>query len=206
MTSSGHIYGVVLNDRAELDELSGAFREKPYAAPPQAPVVYMKPRSAIASGPVPAGQEDDIIASPTLALLFARDASRCTPAQSLDCVGAMALAIDFSLPQTDYYRPAVSGKNRDGFLVLGKWVPLAPVREISTAIDGTASHSWMLDRLHRDPATLIADLSSFMTLRAGDMVMVGLPGDAPHVRAGQSLRVTAPNMPTVTAIIGETAS
>jgi 5-oxopent-3-ene-1,2,5-tricarboxylate decarboxylase/2-hydroxyhepta-2,4-diene-1,7-dioate isomerase len=206
MTISGHIYGVVLNDRVELDELAPEFNEKPYAARPAAPVVYMKPRTAIARGPVRMGKDEYLVASPTLGLLFARDASRCSVAEALDCVGAMALAIDFALPQPDYYRPAVRCKNRDGFLALGDWAPCAQVQNIVTLIDGEAAHTWGLNRLYRDPATLIAELAAFMTLRAGDMLLIGIPGDAPHVRAGQSLRADAPPLPAVEATLEETKS
>ncbi|MCJ2185853.1 fumarylacetoacetate hydrolase family protein [Novosphingobium beihaiensis] len=206
MTISGHIYGVVLNDSVELNELAPQFGEKPYAAPPVAPVVYMKPRTAIARGPVRVAKDEELVASPTLALLFARDASRCSAAEALDCVGGMALAIDFALPQPDYYRPAVSRKNRDGFLALGDWAAPAPVENLSTLIDGKAAHSWGMDRLKRDPATLIADLSVFMTLRAGDVLLIGLPGDAPHVHAGQSLRVESAALPAVEARLEEVQS
>ena len=176
MTISGHIYGVVLNDKPELEKLASAFEAKPYAAPPQAPVVYMKPSTTIARGPIAMAASEALVASSTLAILFARDASRCSRSDALGTVGAMALAIDISEPQPDYYRPAVSRLNRDGFLVLGEWgAPLADPASlrIETEIDGEMAHGWSLDRLHRDPAQLIADLSDFMTLRAGDMLLVG---------------------------------
>lgn len=204
MTIPGHIYGVVLNDKAELEALAPQFDARPYAAPPKAPVVYMKPRAAIARGPVAVHPGETLSAAPTIALLFARDAARCSTGTALDCVGAACLAIDLSLPQASYYRPAVGQKNRDGFLALGDWAPPRLPDTIETLADGRAAHSWQLGRLLRDPATLIADLSSFMTLRAGDVLLVGLPGDAPQVSAGQALTVSAPGLPSLHASLEET--
>jgi len=197
MTVSGHIYGVVLNDRAELGRLAPQFGSKPYAASPRAPVVYMKPRSTIGRGIVRARPGEKLRAASTLALLFARDAVRCTAETALDCVGAACLALDFSEPQASYYRPAIAQANRDGFLTLGDWMPPVLPKVIETHIDNILGHSWSLDQLAREPAQLIAELSAFMTLRAGDALLVGLPGDAPHVRGGQLLSVSAPGLPAL---------
>ncbi len=41
----------------------------------------------------------------------------------------------------------------------------------------------------RDAASLISDISSFMTLAAGDLLLVGLPHDAPRARPGDLVRV-----------------
>jgi 5-oxopent-3-ene-1,2,5-tricarboxylate decarboxylase/2-hydroxyhepta-2,4-diene-1,7-dioate isomerase len=38
----------------------------------------------------------------------------------------------------------------------------------------------------RDVATLIADVSAFMTLNPGDLLMLGVAHGAPRVRAGQA--------------------
>lgn len=201
MTVGGHIYGIVLNDRTELAQLAPRFEIKPYEAVPRAPVVYMKPRTAIARGPVRVSRDVTLRAAPTLGLLFARDASHCAQARALDCLGAICLALDFSRPQSDYYRPAVAQANQDGFLVLGDWDAVPLPRTIETRIDGNGAHAWSLERLARDPARLISDLSAFMTLRAGDVLLVGLPGDAPKAHAGQTLTVSAPGLPALHATL-----
>jgi len=206
MTFPGNLYGVVLNDSAERARLAPQFDQPPYNAEPSAPVVYMKPRGAIATGATRVREGESLVASPTLALLLSRDASRRTPADALDCVGAIALALDITAPQTNYYRPAVGQAIRDGFLVLGDWVAPVPVNAISTSIDGAPAHAWSLDRLVRDPAQLIADLSAFMTLRAGDVLLIGLPGDAPTVHAGQVATVAAEGLPPLHARFEETVS
>lgn len=197
---AGNIYGVVLNDCDERTRLEQAFQQKPYDRPPVAPVVIMKPLCALA-GPLPCDVGQDHVASATVALLIARDTAGCTATNAMRHVGAMALAIDFSLPRQDYYRPAIAQAVREGSLALGAWCnPVLPTA-IETVVDGQQVHVWGLDRLVRDPATLIADMSAFMTLRAGDVLMIGLAGDAPVVRAGQNVAATAAGLGKVTACL-----
>lgn len=194
MTLAGNIYGVVLNDTAERADLAPQFAEKPYSAPPRAPVVYMKPLASLATGPVavPAG---GLTASATLALLVARDTTLVSESDALACLGGAALALDLSVPTSSYYRPAVAQKNGDGRLALGAFAAPAIPAAIRLLADGAVIHEWSLDRLHRQPAALIADLGAFLTLKAGDVLMVGLPGDAPVIRAGQTLRLEADGLP-----------
>lgn len=199
MICNGHIYGVILNDRDERDRLAPAFAEKPYLAPPKAPVVYMKPATTLASGVIALKPGAQTVAAATLALLIERDTTGVDAAQALDCIGASALAIDLSYPEANHYRPAVAQRNADGFLALGAWGwPTIPNR-ISTLVDGRAAHMWSLDRLVRSVPQLIADISAFLTLRVGDVLMVGLPGDAPRVRAGQTLLAQAEGLAPATA-------
>ncbi len=206
MTISGTIYGVVLNDRAELDLLEPDFHREPYCKPPQAPVVYIKPGSCLARGRTPIRGGSSITAAATLALLFARDARNCDSQTAMAHVGAMALALDLSYPRKDYYRPAVAQQNGDGFLALGDWACPALPEEIHTSCDRHQVHSWSLQRLQRDPATLIAALSSFMTLCAGDVLLVGLPGNAPQAMAGQELAITARGLPALNVSLAEAQS
>lgn len=205
MICNGHIYGVILNDSRELARLAPAFQEKPYLARPTAPVVYMKPASTVSRGTVRLKPGQPALAAATLALLIARDATGVSPEQAMECVGAAALAIDITYPQVDYYRPAVAQRNADTFLVMGEWGPPVLADRITTVIDGQAAHSWSLDRLVRAPNQLIADVSAFLTLRAGDVLLVGLPGDAPQVRAGALLCAEAEGFEATVAQIEELA-
>lgn len=205
MINIGTAYGVVLNDQAEQEAYDSAFKNPPYAAPPKAPVVYIKPAACISfnDAPVrlPAG-EAALKLSPSIALLFGRSSVD----GGLQAVAACALALDVSLPGGDYYRPDIARRCRDGFLPLGTFGEVTLPDEIVTYVDDVIVHRWPLSRLIRQPAALIADLSGFMTLRAGDLLLVGLPGDAPLVQAGQNVRVEARNMaPLCTHVVGEAA-
>lgn len=194
MTLAGNIYGVVLNDEAERAALALQFEEKPYAAPPRAPVVYMKPLASVVTGPV-AVPPGGLTAAATLALLVARDTGRVAATDVFSHLGGAALALDLSLPASSYYRPAVAQKNGDARIALGPFAAPAVPKVIRLLADGAVIHEWSLDRLHRQPGTLIADLGAFLTLKAGDVMMIGLPGDAPLIQAGQTLRVEAKGLP-----------
>lgn len=205
MITIGTAYGVALNDRAELATHEAAFREPPYGAPPKAPVVYIKPAACFsfngAQLVLPVG-ETALKLSPTIALFF----GRASTAGGLLSVAASALALDVSLPGGDYYRPDIARRCRDGFLPFGMFGSADIPDEIVTSVDDDVVHRWSLSRLVRDPASLIADLSGFMTLRAGDVLLIGLPGDAPLAHAGQRVKIEAKNMaPLSTHIVGEVA-
>lgn len=200
---AGDIYGIVLNDSEELSRLAAQFSEKPYQTPPRAPVVYMKPRSSISRGPIGVPPGTMLVAKPTLALLFARDAYRVDEAHAMDKVGGTCLALDLSLPQRGYYRPAITESNGDGFLVLGDFGGTLLATEIKTLFNGNEVHRWTSDRLLRSPARLIAELSAFMTFRAGDLLLIGLPGDAPTVEPGSSVDVIADGLRPIRCRIEE---
>ncbi len=200
---SNNIYGIALNDRTERDDLAQDFANVPYGRPPVAPIVYMKARGSTAEGTATVKPAETLRVASTLALMLGRSASKCGEHDALGHVAAVSLAIDLSLDQGDYYRPTVHLANRPGFLSLGQWIsPLFPLT-IRTWIDDAPAHSWSLDRLVRPAARLIADLSSFMTLQAGDILLVGLAGDAPRIDGTHSIRAEAEGLPPVHAQVQE---
>lgn len=202
----GTVYGVVLNDAEERSLLAETFAQAPYRAPPVAPVLYIKPRNAV----VPGGDETglnglaELRAAATIGLIFGRDTARVSAKEALDGIAAMALALDLSEPCATYYRPTVRQSCRDGFLPVGALAPFRPDllgSEIVTRIDGAEAHLWSPARLVRDAATLIADVSAFMTLAAGDMLLIGLPHDAPIARPGQRVEAKAAGLPGVSVTL-----
>jgi 5-oxopent-3-ene-1,2,5-tricarboxylate decarboxylase/2-hydroxyhepta-2,4-diene-1,7-dioate isomerase len=206
----GTAYGVVLNDRDERQALNGAFGEPPYGKPPVAPVLYIKPRTCAApSGAavaLPAGMEVRVAA--TLALLFTRDTAKAERGRAFDGVGAVRLALDLAQPHASYYRPAVRELSRDGFLPLGATAPFDASlgkATITTLVDGQEAHAWSLSRLARSLEDLIVDISSFMTFAAGDLLLVGLPGDAPHATIGQGVEARCDGLPGVRVQLVEEA-
>jgi 5-oxopent-3-ene-1,2,5-tricarboxylate decarboxylase / 2-hydroxyhepta-2,4-diene-1,7-dioate isomerase len=201
---AGTAYGVVLNDQAEIARLGDGLSGDPYKAAPAAPVVYIKPRTCFAFGGAPVLLTEDVptvTVAATLGLIFARDVSaHC--ANGLAAVGGACLALDVSVPHSSYYRPAIAERCRDGFLPLGAPAEVPPnlsSLELVTHVDGVSVHRWSLDRLVRSIPELISDLARFMTLRAGDMLLIGLPGDAPTACVGSQVEVSATGMPTLRA-------
>lgn len=193
---AGNIYGVVLNDRPQLAQMAGDFAMPPYKKPPEAPVLYIKTRNCLASGGGDIALDTGLVqveVAATLGLLFGRAATQISRENALDCVSGICLALDISEPEASYYRPAVRQRCRDGFLPLGNFSAFDPKRlgaSIGTSINGAAVHAWSPERLARGAAALIADISSFMTLAAGDLLLIGLPHDAPRAGPGDRVDVT----------------
>lgn len=195
---SGVVLGPLLNDPAALAALGEAVHAPPYKAPPRAPVLYFKPRNTLAGGgaalPVPAtAGEFELGAS--LALVVARSACRVREAEALELVAGWTLVADLSVPHASLYRPAAPCKARDGSCLIGPRVvprqalpdPAAAVLRV--AVDGRVVQQVRLAVMLRGAARLLADITEFMTLHAGDLLLLGVAAGAPRVRAGQRFAV-----------------
>ncbi|HEF4775465.1 TPA: fumarylacetoacetate hydrolase family protein [Burkholderia multivorans] len=202
----GTVYGALLNERAALAALGDAVHAAPYGRPPQAPVLYIKPANTHASDGaavvVPAGVEALEIGA-SVAVVFARRATRAPAARALDYVHGFTLASDVSVPHPDYYRPAVRFKCRDGFCPLGPAVvPAAALADVdaialSVRIDGEVVARTSTATLIRPVRELIADISAFMSFDAGDVLLLGVAGGAPHARAGSTVEIAADGIGTL---------
>jgi 5-oxopent-3-ene-1,2,5-tricarboxylate decarboxylase/2-hydroxyhepta-2,4-diene-1,7-dioate isomerase len=193
---AGTVYGTLLNFRREHALWAPRMSEAPYKAPPRAPVLYIKTANTF----TPAGQ----------AIALPADAS-VQVAASLGLVmgdeglwGAV-LFNDVAIAHESYYRPPIKTRCVDGFLGVGpKCMPLVQIGglaglsdlQIELHINGVHQQTTALADLVRDAATLLADVNEFMTLRPGDVLMLGsdcLPdGTRPLVHAGDTVEITAP--------------
>lgn len=202
---SGSIYGVVLNDQMERAALADAFSAAPYVRPPLTPVLYMKPRGCVVSFDASVMLAEDanpVEVAATIGLLFQRDASRTSRDGALETIGAACLALDVTVPHESYYRPPVRHRARDGFLPVGAFGLFDEMlleRDIVTFVDGSEVHRWNCGRLVSQTADLIVEISAFMTLRAGDLLLLGLPGDAQFVGPGSLVRAELDGLPPIQA-------
>lgn len=203
-------YGVILNDRTSLARI-GNLDEAPYKGAPKAPALYIKPAGTrAASGDVislPGGAEAVEIGA-TLGLVMGGTVSGVSEAKALAHVSGVVLAADLSLPHTSYYRPPIREKCFDQSLVLSQAVPLCAIEPLvlHTLIDGAAVEARPLNDLVRSPARLLADVSAFMTLEAGDVLLIGVRYKAAQARKGQAVRLEAAGFaPLSFSIAGEVA-
>ena len=189
----GTVYGTLLNHYDALAAMGGAVHEPPYKAPPQAPILYIKPRNTWLAGGeaiiVPQGVEAVEIGA-TLGLVIGRSASRVTEADALSYIAGYVIVNDVSVPHASFYRPSLRFKARDTFCPIGAFVPRHAIGTpdalaISVAIDGRTVHQCSTAGLIRPVARLLADVSEFMTLLPGDVLSVGVAAGAPRARAGQ---------------------
>lgn len=194
----GTVYGTLLNFHGALAALGEGVHAPPYGAPPRAPVLYIKPANTHAPAgtavPLPAGVEALRIGA-ALGMVFARRATRVSPADALGYVLGYTIASDVSVPHDSYYRPAVRSTCRDGFCPLGPYVVSRDaVRDpnhlpISVRINGRTEQTADTAQTVRSVEQLIADVTEFMTLDAGDVLLLGVPADAPHARAGDRIEI-----------------
>lgn len=206
--STGVVYGAALNDRRQLAAMGGALDAPPYGAPPMAPVLYIKPRNCFSFGGAPTALAPELEAvqvAATVGVLLARDLTQARADDVRGAIAAACLALDVSEPTDSFYRPAIRQQCRDGFLPLGELAaPPEAWGEIVTTIDGREAHRWSLDRLVRPLEVLAAEVSAFMTLRSGDLLLLGLAADAPRARRGQAVAVSCAGLPSLsTAVIAE---
>jgi 5-oxopent-3-ene-1,2,5-tricarboxylate decarboxylase/2-hydroxyhepta-2,4-diene-1,7-dioate isomerase len=189
----GTVYGVILNVRQQVEALGEALNAPPYSAPPKHPVLYIKPPNTFAPHgaevPVPPGV-DALEMGATLAVVIGRTACRVSEAEALEHVLGYAVAIDVCIPHASLHRPAIRQRCRDGFLPIGPAVTArADVADpdaltVAVRVNGRETRRWSTSDLVRPVAKLIADVTDFMTLSEGDVLMVGLPPDGPQARIG----------------------
>ena len=138
-----------------------------------------------------------------LALVIGTPAQHASPQTALQHVAGYVLVNDVSLPHASYYRPPVKYKNLDGFLGIGPRCATPaelgdPNRlRLEVRVDGRLQQTVDLGRMLRPAAQLIADVSEFMTLRHGDVLLLGLGADRPGARAGQRIDIQAPGIPAL---------
>lgn len=196
---SGVVYGALMNHQPQLDALGDAVHQPPYKAPPQAPVLALRPRNTLAGdgAVVVVPQDADTLAlGAQLGIVIGRSISRVGEAQALQAVAGYTTVTDLWVPHASHYRPAVRFKARDGFCIIGPAVvpasalPHPDALDVQVCIDGQVAQRSSTGQRVRGVARLIADISEFMTLQPGDLLLLGPAHPAPLVRAGQAATIT----------------
>lgn len=196
---SGVVYGTLLNHRPALAALSDAVNAAPYKAAPVAPVLYQKPRNTLAGDGaqvvVPAG-EAELELGAALGIVIGRTACRVSEADAMNHVAGYLSVADLCIPHESFYRPSLRFRARDGFCVLAPAVtPREAVADpddlvVRVMVDGEVAQQSTTGERIRGVARLLADVTDFMTLSPGDILMLGISAGAPRVRAGQQACIT----------------
>ncbi len=195
---SGVVYGALLNHAPAMAGMEAAACQAPYHAPPLAPVLYIKPRNTLAG-------HGDAIAVPAdapqlevgacLGIVIGHTACRVPEGQVLEHVAGYTIVGDVSVPHGSFYRPSIRFKARDGFCPIGpRVVPRSQIADpdalaVQVHLDGALVHATTTGGRIRPVARLLAEVSAFMTLAPGDVLLLGASAGAPHVRAGQQVRI-----------------
>ncbi|AKS09225.1 fumarylacetoacetate hydrolase family protein [Pseudomonas trivialis] len=195
--ASGTLFGVALNYRGLLDQHLAAFQQAPYQKPPTKPVLFIKtPNTRNGHGAVvlhPQGER--LQPGPALGVVIGQRASRVSLENAMAHVAGYVVVNEFSLPEDSYYRPAVKAKCRDGFCVLGpRLVPrdqIANPNQLSLklSVNGELRQENSTANWVRDIPQLIAEISEFMTLHPGDVLITGTPEGRVDVLPGDTVEV-----------------
>ena len=195
---SGVVYGTLLNHEPVLQALGDAVNAPPYKAAPRAPVLYLKPRNTLAGNgdrvAVPADAAELEVGA-ALGIVIEKTACRVSIELALEHVAGYTIVNDISVPHEVFYRPSIRFKARDGFCPVGPVV--VPRGEIANPddlvvqvfVDGELKQRATTGQRLRNVARLLADVTEFMTLLPGDVLMLGVAAGAPRVRAGQQSRI-----------------
>nr|WP_314529914.1 fumarylacetoacetate hydrolase family protein [uncultured Pseudomonas sp.] len=195
--ASGTLFGVALNYQGLLDQHLAAFQQAPYQKPPAQPVLYIKTpntrnqHDAVVLHP----QGERLQPGPALGVVIGQRASRVSLDNAMAHVAGYVVVNEFSLPEDSYYRPAVKAKCRDGFCALGP--ALVPRDQVSNP-NQLSLKLWVNGELRQENSTanwvrdipqLIAEISEFMTLHPGDVLITGTPEGRVDVLPGDKVEV-----------------
>ena len=200
--SLGTVYGALLNDRATVERLSPQFDSAPYKAPPKAPILYIKPRNTFATeGAVVAipAQPGEVRIDATIGLVIAKPAKGVSVDDALSHVAGFVVVSDVTLPHENYYRPAILQRDRDGFCPISALFKDEAGFDLdnatlSVSINGERAYERSFATLVRPAAQLIADVTEFMTLAAGDVLLLGPGEGSPVARPGDKVKITVPGL------------
>ena len=214
---TGTVYGTLLNFQREREVFAPQMTQPPYKAPPQAPVLFVKTANTWSANgaavPVPARvPQVEVGATIAMVMGFAPDLEYFRPEAlvnsalvAINEVAFYVLTNDFSIPHASYFRPPVKFKCLDGFLGVGSQrVAVDQVADpahlkLEVRINGQLCQTVDFSHMVRSAAQLLADVGQFMTLREGDVLMLGcdcLPvGGRPLARAGDRIDISVPGMP-----------
>ena len=201
---TGTVYGTLLNFQGEMDALAPQMSQAPYKAAPRAPVLYVKTANTwTANGSdivlppsasqVEVGATIGMLIRPLALVKYARTATFS--------IANYVLMNDLSIPHASFFRPPVKYKCVDGFLGVGSQLMSAelagdPARfKLDLHINGELRQRIDFAHLVRSANQLLADVSEFMTLQAGDILMLGCDAGRSLAQAGDRIDIHAPGLP-----------
>jgi len=196
--ATGTLFGVALNYQGLLKQRLAEFEQAPYQKPPLKPVLFIKTpntRNQHEAEVIHPGQGERLQPGPALGVVMGKSASRVSADEALDYVAGYTVVNEFSLPEDSYYRPAVKAKCRDGFCAIGpELVPSANVADphslaVTLYVNGEVRQQNNTANFVRDIPRLIAEISEFMTLHAGDVLITGTPEGRVDVLPGDRVEV-----------------
>lgn len=206
----GHIFGIALNYKCLYEKLQTQFNEKPYINEPKKPVLFIKtPNTRNRSGqPVVKKKADILQAGPSIGIVIGKSTTRVGKSEIADHIAGYVVVNEWSLPEESYYRPAIKAKCQDGFCVIGTPVQSEQVTDLSNLtlrvfVNGELKQEGTTANWIRTPAQIIEEISEYMPLNPGDIILTGTPYGRVAVVAGDEVRVEVDQLGSVTNTVQE---
>jgi 2-keto-4-pentenoate hydratase/2-oxohepta-3-ene-1,7-dioic acid hydratase in catechol pathway len=181
---------------------------------PTEPSYFLKPTTSLSGGGDivrPRGAE--LLAfEAEIAVIIGAPARGVTPEEAGRFIGWYAPANDFGLHDFRWADRGsnVMAKGQDGYSPIGPAMPAQGVDPATLHITSTVNGEVRQDATGADLifsfAELIADLSRFMTLEPGDVILTGTPAGANVVSPGDVVEVTLEGAGSVTSTVIEAAA
>ncbi len=162
---------------------------------PQEPLIFLKAETALTGhrqrSRRPAGVQF-MHYECELAVVIGKSANKVRAADAYDFIAGFTVANDYAIRDylENWYRPNLRVKNRPGLTPLGPWlvdaadVPNPMQLALETRVNGRLTQQGNTrDMIFSVPA-LIEHLSSFLTLRPGDLILTGTPDGVVDCQVG----------------------
>lgn len=190
------LLGVALNYRGLLEQWRPRFERPPYLQAPQQPVLFIKtPNSRNQDGGrVTRPRGHRLQPGPALGVVIANETRRIHADQAGSHIAGYVIVNEFSLPEESYYRPALKDKCRDGFCVVGPMTAATAIPDphglgIRLQVNHELRQHNHTSNMVRTVPQLLASISGFMTLQAGDVLITGSPEGRVDVLPGDEVIV-----------------
>lgn len=206
----GNVFGIALNYKCLYENLQAQFNEKPYVNEPKKPVLFIKtPNTRNSSGnPVVKKKGETLQAGPSVGIVIGKSTTRVSKSDAFAHIAGYVVVNELSLPEESYYRPAIKAKCQDGFCVVGTPVAASEVSHLSNLslkvfVNGELKQEGTTANWIRTPEQIIEEISEYMPLNAGDIILTGTPFGRVDLNAGDEVRIEIDQLGSVTNTIQE---
>ncbi len=197
----GKVIGLALNFHTHAGELG--------LQTPEAPTLFWKPNSSlIAHGDevvYPAGAEY-MHYEAELAVVIGRRCRKVKPSEAMACVKGYTVANDVTVRDfvTNMFRPPIKAKGFDTFGPLGPY--FVDASDVDPRGDGQVRQAGQTSQFVHDIPSIIAFITSFMTLEPDDVILTGTPEGLSHVYPGDVMQCEVQGVGVLeNRIVAETA-
>lgn len=206
----GNIFGIALNYKCLYEKLQAQFNEKPYVNEPKKPVLFIKtPNTRNTSGnPVVKKKGETLQAGPAIGVIIGKSTIRVSKSDAALHIAGYVVVNELSLPEESYYRLAIKAKCQDGFCVVGTPVAASEVTDLSNLslkvfVNGELKQEGTTANWIRTPEQIIEEISEYMPLNEGDIILTGTPFGRVDLNAGDEVRIEIDQLGSVTNTIQE---